>query len=72
MLWLALVRERTKTNPRLVALVFCRVLDENKDGKVTVNELKRFLALLGPVGAGLSMVPMSDKLGIDYEKYLGE
>eukprot|EP00240_Pyramimonas_obovata_P013269 CAMPEP_0118936092 /NCGR_PEP_ID=MMETSP1169-20130426/16007_1 /TAXON_ID=36882 /ORGANISM="Pyramimonas obovata, Strain CCMP722" /LENGTH=233 /DNA_ID=CAMNT_0006879203 /DNA_START=171 /DNA_END=872 /DNA_ORIENTATION=+ len=72
MLWLALVRERTQTNPKLVALVFCRFLDENKDGKVTINEVKRFLALLGPLGAGLSMIPMSDKMGLDYEKIFGD
>ena len=72
MMWLALVRERTTTDPKLLALVFCRFLDENKDGTVTINELKRFLVLLGPIGAGLMMIPMSDKLGLDYEKVFGD
>jgi len=69
MLWLALVRERTKASPKLLALAFCRFLDSNKDGQISINELKRFLGLLGPFGAGLTIIPMSDKMGFDYERH---
>jgi hypothetical protein len=34
MLWLALARERSQADPRVVALAFCRFLDVDGDGKV--------------------------------------
>jgi len=70
MLWLALARERSKADPRVVALAFCRFLDVNGDGKVTAKEIKRFLPLLGPGGLALGAVPVPGWMAFDYEKFL--
>lgn len=71
-LWMSLARDRVAANPRVAALGLCSFLDENGDGKLAVNELKRFLPLLGLKGAALAAVPLPGWASLDYRKLLGD